>query len=174
MPPSLMSDSGSSTATTSGPATPSTSSLVDSASTSKASLPGWLSSRKSPRRDAGYAGTGTAHIATARDVEAALALPSAADPAYAAAVLGAYVEAKRNRGLTRADISLKLGLIERRMPRFAPASLAVRRQHGLRVTPELEALAGVTEDEDGPRRDGRVRRLVGAGAGDAQWVELVD
>lgn len=60
------------------------------------------------------------------------------------------------------------------MPQFAPSSLAVRREQGLRITPELEALAGVTEGEEPgqPRRDGRVRRLVGSREGDSEWIEL--
>ncbi|WOO84086.1 uncharacterized protein LOC62_05G007609 [Vanrija pseudolonga] len=172
MPPSLMSDSGSSTATTT-PAASTPASVADSTS-SKPGLSAWRAQRKSQRAEGIYAGT--TPITTSRDVEAALGSIHAQDPAYAASVLSAYVDAKRAKGATRADISQKLHLLERRMPQFAPSSLVVRRQQGLRITPELEALAGVTEGEgEGePRRDGRVRRLVGSREGDSEWIELDD
>lgn len=39
----------------------------------------------------------------------------AQDPAYAVSVLSQYVDAKRAKGATRADISQKLHLLERRV-----------------------------------------------------------
>ncbi|BEJ00399.1 hypothetical protein CcaverHIS631_0502560 [Cutaneotrichosporon cavernicola] len=69
---------------------------------------------------------------TASDVLAALTHQSWSDKRYEFAIVNSYVEHKQVRGRTKAEIIVKLEVLERQVPpRFAEAFFDVRAHHGL-------------------------------------------